>query len=228
MPQARPGRVLDEQRRSSPAALLAPSHHRVCGRPRCRARAPPEVGGRHGAARHGAPGRKNRWSSAWSRLACFSTDHQGETACQQGLLSICSNSAATSPAIPIPSTPNSVRPDPYTGCSTPTARRCGSSSVTTRAVPPSPTPAQPGLAQVREHRPDRQHRAGPAGARPHADVGPAGPHPATAAGGKEFTPRRIEALAPRVQQIADELLDAMLAGRNGRRTWWPPSPFHCP
>jgi len=29
---------------------------------------------------------------------------------------------------------------------------------------------------------------------------------------REFTPRRIDALAPRVQQIADELLDAMLAG----------------
>ncbi|MEU9875900.1 cytochrome P450 family protein [Streptomyces phaeochromogenes] len=29
---------------------------------------------------------------------------------------------------------------------------------------------------------------------------------------REFTPRRIDALAPRVHQIADELLDAMLAG----------------
>ncbi|MFS8197936.1 cytochrome P450 family protein [Streptomyces sp. CWNU-52B] len=33
---------------------------------------------------------------------------------------------------------------------------------------------------------------------------------------KEFTPRRVEALAPRVQQIADELLDTMLAARKRR------------
>ncbi|MBV1938858.1 cytochrome P450 [Streptomyces sp. BV286] len=33
---------------------------------------------------------------------------------------------------------------------------------------------------------------------------------------KEFTPRRIEALAPRVQQIADESLDAMLAAEDRR------------
>jgi cytochrome P450 len=34
---------------------------------------------------------------------------------------------------------------------------------------------------------------------------------------REFTPRRIESLAPRIQQITDELLDAMLA-REERRT----------
>ncbi|MFE0186451.1 cytochrome P450 [Streptomyces sp. NPDC059008] len=33
---------------------------------------------------------------------------------------------------------------------------------------------------------------------------------------KEFTPRRVEALRPRVQQITDELLDAMLAAPDGR------------
>ena len=33
---------------------------------------------------------------------------------------------------------------------------------------------------------------------------------------KEFTPRRIDALAPRVQEIADELVDAMLAGEERR------------
>nr|WP_202447732.1 cytochrome P450 [Streptomyces sp. SID5468] len=33
---------------------------------------------------------------------------------------------------------------------------------------------------------------------------------------KEFTPRRVESLAPRVQQITDDLLDAMLAAPDGR------------
>ncbi|MFG2193520.1 cytochrome P450 [Streptomyces sp. NPDC048639] len=33
---------------------------------------------------------------------------------------------------------------------------------------------------------------------------------------REFTPRRVEALRPRVQQITDELLDAMLAGEDSR------------
>ncbi|MDQ0947411.1 cytochrome P450 [Streptomyces phaeochromogenes] len=33
---------------------------------------------------------------------------------------------------------------------------------------------------------------------------------------REFTPRRIGALAPRIQQVADELLDAMLAGGERR------------
>ncbi|EST38123.1 hypothetical protein N566_09050, partial [Streptomycetaceae bacterium MP113-05] len=33
---------------------------------------------------------------------------------------------------------------------------------------------------------------------------------------REFTSRRVEALAPRVQQMTDELLDAMLAGPDGR------------
>ena len=42
--------------------------------------------------------------------------------------------------------------------------------------------------------------------------GPAGPHPAARLVAREFTARRIESLAPRVQQITDELLDAMLAG----------------
>jgi len=33
---------------------------------------------------------------------------------------------------------------------------------------------------------------------------------------REFTPRRIDALAPRIQQVTDELLDAMLAGPDRR------------
>ncbi|MFD7878031.1 cytochrome P450, partial [Streptomyces sp. NPDC059766] len=33
---------------------------------------------------------------------------------------------------------------------------------------------------------------------------------------RDFTPRRIAALAPRVQQVTDELLDAMLAGPDRR------------
>ena len=43
----------------------------------------------------------------------------------------------------------------------------------------------------------------------------------------EFTVKRMKALQPRIQQIVDDCLDAMLAGP-GPRTWWRRSPSPCP
>lgn len=45
---------------------------------------------------------------------------------------------------------------------------------------------------------------------------------------REFTPRRIEALAPGSSRSPTNCWTRCSRGRNGRRTWWPPSPFHCP
>jgi cytochrome P450 len=57
-----------------------------------------------------------------------------------------------------------------------------------------------------------QRRLGPR----HAQLRPTAPHPAAQLVAKEFAPRRVEAVQPRVRQITDELLDAMLARPDGR------------